>query len=230
MQKKQVKSRQLTGALQAVSRGLSGRKTEFSPENRQFSGVIFYHNRLYPLIDKEQRLFCTGNLQVNIRCLSGQYQVFIRCFVLQDQDSQARSAALRSPVPAHAPPDYPCLLPGAASRITARRGIVEPPAKSAWSASHQRPGSPWLATPSLRSGSPVSGCRTAAICSSRSSLLSKLFHADVFPNRAGKTSELMGCGLFLPSAAPQAADCGGFGNPYIPKPALLRLGARRRRS
>lgn len=124
---------------------------------------------------------------MNIRCLSGQYQVFIRCFVLQDQDSQARSAALRSPAPAHAPPDYPCLLPGAASCITARRGIVGPPARSAWSASHQRPGSPWLATPSLRSGSPVSGCRTAAICSSRSSLLSKLFHADVFPNRAGKT-------------------------------------------
>ncbi len=51
-----------------------------------------------------------------------------------------------------------------------------------------------------------------------------------FPDRAGKTSELMGCGLFLPSAAPQAEDCGRFGNPYIPKASLLRLGARRRRS
>lgn len=142
--KKQVINRRFAGSQQ----GLSVRKTGIAPENRHFSGILFRWNRLYPLIDKEQRRFCIGNLQVNIRCLSGRYQVIIRCFVLQDQDSQARSAALRSPAPAHAPPDYPCLLPGAASRITARRGIVRPPARSAWSASHQRPGSPWLATPS----------------------------------------------------------------------------------
>ena len=33
---------------------------------------------------------------------------------------------------------------------------------------------------------------------------------DAFPGRVGKASELMGCGLFLPSAASQAADCGRF--------------------
>lgn len=166
---------------------------------------------------------------MNIRCLSGQYQVIIRCFFTGSGfQGSLRCAALASP--AHAPPDHSGLLAGAAPRITARRGIVGPPARLAWSVSHQRPGSPWLAAPSLRSGSPVSCTRTAAICRSRSNSFSILLQADVFPDRAGKTSELMGCGLFLPSAAQQAADCGGFGNPYIPKSALLRLGTRRRRS
>ncbi len=111
--------------------------------------------------------------------------------------------------------------------ITVRHEIVGPPARSAWSASYQRPGSPWLAALSLRSGNPVSGYRTASIRNSRSSPLSKLFYADVFPGRAGKTPERMGCGLFLPSAAPQAEVCGRFGRPPQPRLSRRHYGCRR---
>ena len=47
--------------------------------------------------------------------------------------------------------------------------------------------------------------------------------AVVFPGRAGKTSELMGCGRGR-IGWPKTGDCGRFGNPYIPKASLLRFG------
>ena len=82
---------------------------------------------LYPLIHKGWKRFCIGILQVIIRSVSGDYQELI----LPDQDFQGslRCAALAS--------SRPCsvrsfdLFPGAASVISARRGIVGPPVSPA---------------------------------------------------------------------------------------------------
>ena len=109
--KKQANNRYFAASQQGIIR----RKNGVVPENRRFSGVLFRQNRLYPLINKGQKHFYSGILQVDIRCLSGQYQVLIRSIVLQDQDFQARSAALRSPAPVQAPSEHSDFFPGAAS-------------------------------------------------------------------------------------------------------------------